>query len=123
METTMNLFRTTIAAMTVATGLVAANAASAYERWIDVVNLGDTPIAEVRISHVDDPNYGRDLTGRYVIPVGDVMRVEPDINNGYCRFDILIEFVGGEEVTLWRVNLCEATTLYTDGYGWDVDYI
>lgn len=123
METTMNLFRTAIAAVTVAAGLVAANAAAAYERWLDIVNVGDSAIYSVFATHVDDSDYGRDLLGDYVIPVGDAFRVEPDVNNGYCRFDLLITYETGEEVALWGVNLCEATTLYTDGYGWDVDYI
>ena len=58
-----------------------------------------------------------------MIPAGYQMRVEPECNDGYCRFDVLITYETGEEVTLWGVNLCEATTIYTDGRNWDVDYI
>ena len=123
MEMTMNLFRNTIAAVALTAGLVAANAASAFERWVDVVNSGNSAIYSVYITNVDDRSYGRDLLGDYVIPAGYEMRVEPDVNNGYCRFDVLITYETGQELTLWDVNLCEAITIYTDGRNFDVDYI
>ena len=123
MEMTMTLFRNTIAAVAVAAGLFAANTASAFERWVDIVNNGSASIYSVHITNVDDRSYGRDLLGDYTIPAGYEMRVEPDVNNGYCRFDVLVTYETGAEVTMWGVNLCEATTIYTDGYGWDVDYI
>jgi len=123
MEMTMNMFRTTIAAVTVVAGLVAANTASAFERWIDIVNSGNSAIYSVFITNVDDRTYGRDLLGNSVIPAGYQSRVEPDVNNGYCRFDVLITYETGEEVALWGLNLCEATTIYTDGRRFDVHYI
>jgi hypothetical protein len=123
MEMIMTLLRTTIAAVAVTAGVLSANVASAFERWIDVVNSGSSAIYSVYITNVDDRSYGRDLLGNYMIPAGYEMRVEPDVHNGYCRFDMLITYETGEEVTLWGVNLCEATTIYTDVYGWDVDYI
>jgi hypothetical protein len=123
MEMTMTLFRNTIAAVAVTAGLFAANTAFAFERWVDIVNNGSASIYSVHITNVDDRSYGRDLLGDYMIPAGYEMRIEPDINNGYCRFDVLVTYETGHEVTMWGVNLCEATTIYTDGYGWDVDYI
>jgi hypothetical protein len=117
METTMTFFRTTIAAAAVLTGMFAANAASAYEHWIDIVNNGNSAIYSVFITNVADSRYGRDLLGDYVIPAGYQQRLEPDFNNGYCRFDVLITYETGEEVKLWGVNLCEATSITTDGYG------
>ena len=119
----MNLFRNTIAAVALTAGLVAANAASAFERWVDIVNSGNSAIYSVFITNVDDRSYGRDLLGNYMIPAGYEMRVEPEVNNGYCRFDVLITYETGQEITLWGVNLCEATTIYTNGRNFDVDYI
>lgn len=119
----MTFFRTAIAAAAVTAGLLTANAASAYERWVDVVNSGNSAIYSVFITHVDQNDYGRDLLGNQTIPAGYEMRVQPDIDNGYCRFDVLITYETGQEVELRGVNLCEATTLYTDGRNWDVDYI
>lgn len=120
---TMNLFRTAIAAATLTASLVAANTASAYQRWVDIVNSGNSAIYSVFITHVDDRSYGRDLLGEYMIPAGYEMRVEPDVNNGYCRFDVLVTYETGQELMLWGVNLCEATRIYTDGRNYDVDYI
>ena len=74
----MTLFRNTIAAVAVAAGLLAANTASAFERWVDVVNNGNYAIYSVHITNVDDRSYGRDLLGEYMIPAGYEMRVEPD---------------------------------------------
>ena len=123
MEMTMTMFRSTIAAVAVTAGLFAANTASAFERWVDVVNNGSSAIYSVFITNVDDRSYGRDLLGNYMIPAGYQQRLEPDINNGYCRFDVLITYETGHEVAMWGVNLCEMTTIYTDGYNWDADYI
>ena len=123
MEMTMTMFRSTIAAVAVTAGLFAANTASAFERWVDVVNNGGSAIYSVYITNVDDRSYGRDLLGNYMIPAGYQQRLEPDYNNGYCRFDVLITYETGHEVAMWGVNLCEMTTIYTDGYNWDADYI
>ncbi len=119
----MTPFRNMIAAAIVVAGTFAANAASAFERWVDVVNSGSSAIYSIYITNVDDRSYGRDLLGNYTIPAGYEMRVEPDLDNGYCRFDVLITYETGEEVTLWGVNLCEATTIHTDGRNFDVDFI
>jgi len=123
MEMTMSLIRNTIAAVAVAAGLFAANTASALERWVDIVNNGYSAIYSVHITNVDDRRYGRDLLGNYTIPAGYQQRVEPDYNNGYCRFDVLVTYETGEEVAMWGINLCEVTTIYTDGYNWNVVYI
>ena len=119
----MSLFRNTIAAVALTAGLVAANAAAAFERWVDIVNSGNVAIYSVHITNVDDRSYGRDLLGGYVIPAGYEMRVEPDANAGYCRFDLLITYETGQELKLWGVNLCEATRINTDGRDFDIAYI
>jgi hypothetical protein len=117
----MNAFRTSLAAAFAAATVFAASAASAYERWVDIVNWGNSAIYSVEISNVDDPNYGRDLLGNYMIRPGDELRVEPDFPNGYCRFDMRITFETGRQVMLWGVNLCEATAIYADEHGYDVE--
>ena len=119
----MTLFRNTLAAAAILAGTFAANTASAYERWIDVVNSGNAAIYSVYISNVDDRSYGRDLLGNSMIPAGYQARVQPDVTNGYCRFDVLVTYETGEKITLWGVNLCEATTINTDGRNWNIDYI
>jgi hypothetical protein len=49
------------------------------------------------------------------------MRVEPDVNNGYCRFDVLVTYETGAELRLWGVNLCETTRIYASE--WNISYI
>ena len=58
--------------------------------------MGDSAIWSVYITHVDRDYFGDDdLLGRYFIPVGDEMRVEPRGHQGYCMFDTLITFEDG----------------------------
>jgi hypothetical protein len=122
-ETTMNLFRTAIAAAALASAALVANTASAFERWVYVVNEGYSSIYSVHITHVDDSGWGRDLLGSYLIRAGEEMLVEPDYHDGYCLFDVKITYETGRELILWDVNLCEALTIYTDGNYGDVEYI
>jgi hypothetical protein len=110
----MKIARNLFAAGLVLATALSANAAFAFQRWVDIVNEGASAIYSVHITHVDDRRFGRDLLGNYMIPAGYEMRVEPDINNGYCRFDVRITYETGYELTLWGVNLCEVTTILAD---------
>lgn len=80
-------------------------------RWIDVENVGSSGIVGIYISNVDDDAWSRNLIRGNYIPAGDTMTVEPRRPNGYCRFDMLIEYEDGEELTVWDVNLCEETDI------------
>lgn len=106
-----SMIRKTLAAAIAAGAILAANAASAYERWLDVVNEGYGTIWTVQISHIDDENWRGDLLGQYTIPAGYEMRVDPQVPQGYCRFDIRVVYEDGHEVIIWDKNLCELTTL------------
>jgi hypothetical protein len=119
----MTALRTALAATVALAGVMTANSALAYERWVNIVNQGSSTIWSVQISHVDEPTYGPDLLGQYTIPAGSYATVEPAWNDGYCRFDVLITYDTGHELALWGVNLCEATAIYTDGSRYDIDYI
>ena len=109
-----SMIRKTFAAVLIVGATLSANAASAYERWLDVVNEGYGTIWTVQISHIDDENWRNDLLGRNVIPAGYEMRVDPQVDQGYCRFDIRIVYEDGHEVIVWDENLCELTTLYVN---------
>lgn len=109
--------------LVVLAAITTATPACALERWIDVVNVGRSAIQSVLISNVDTPNFGQDLLGSYQIAPGNEMRVEPDVHSGYCRYDVLVTYETGEEVRLWDVNLCEATSIVVEESNWDVQYI
>ncbi len=115
----MNLFRTMTAAVVVAASLAAAGSASAYERWIDIHNVGAATIVAVQISNVDMRTWGPDILSG-VIPVGYVGEVDPVHTQGYCRFDIRLTYDNGDTADIYDVNLCEAVDLVTDGYTYDV---
>ncbi len=94
-----------------------------YERWVDIVNMSDLAIEQVRISNIDEDYYGPDLLRNTVIYGYDEARVEPRRPDGYCRFDALITYEDGTQVQVWNVNLCEATTIRVDDNGYtDVWY-
>lgn len=111
----MNLFRTTTAALVVAAGLGAANSASAYERWVDIHNVGNAAIVAVQISHIDMRTWGPDILPG-VIPVGSVGHVDPVNTDGYCRFDVRLTYNDGTTADIYDVNLCETLDLVTDGW-------
>ncbi len=115
----MNLFRTTTAALVVAASLATAGSASAYERWIDIHNVGDATIVAVQISHIDMQTWGPDILAS-AIPAGYVGEVDPVNTQGYCRFDIRLTYADGDTADIYDVNLCEAVDLVTDGYTYDV---
>jgi hypothetical protein len=115
----MNLFRTTTAAFVVAASLATAGSASAFERWIDIHNVGDSNIVAVRISDVGRDDWGYNLL-RGVIPVNGVRELEPARSRGYCRFDVQVTYADGNSWDIYDVNLCEATDIVTDGPSYEV---
>lgn len=122
MEMKMNLLSKTIAGLVLAGTVVAANTASAYERWVEIVNTANTSVVDVRISHIDDPYWGPNLLWGVLYP-GYSDFVEPVYHDGYCRFDIEISYADGTYANLWDVNLCAATAVVTNGYYFDVYHI
>ncbi len=115
----MNLFRTTTAAFVVAASLATAGSASAYERWVDIHNVGSSTVVAVQVSDIGRSDWGPDiLTG--VIPVNGVGEVDPARSRGYCRFDIRLSYDNGDTAEIYDVNLCEAVDLVTDGWTYQV---
>lgn len=121
--TILNAIRTFAAAAVVAVVSTASASADNFARWVYINNVGDEfAISEVHVSHVDNPYWGPNLLSYQVSP-GDYAEVEPIVDDGYCRFDVLLVMDDGYEMVLEGVNLCEATDIYTDGYDYDVQYI
>ena len=114
----MNLFRTTTAAFVVAASLAAAGSASAYERWVDIHNVGSSTDRRRAGQRHRQEDWGPDILPG-VIPVG-VGEVDPARARGYCRFDIRLTYDDGDTADIYDVNLCEALDLVTDGYTYDV---
>ena len=93
--------------------------ARAEARWVDIVNQTERPILTVHVSHVDRSGFGDDdLLGPHLIPVGGTHRVTPRSHEGYCRFDVLITYMDGSDDVMWDVNLCRATEIVVDGFGY-----
>lgn len=111
------------AALVVTAGVLAANVAQAYERWIYIVNDGSEAIHYVYITHIHDERWGYDLLGHDVILAGDYLMVEPQRPQGYCRFDVKIVYASGRSVTRRDVNLCEAYRIDTNERSAQVYYV
>ena len=120
----INTFRTLVAASVVASAAVfGANAASADDvgRWVYVNNYSDElAIDSIFIAHVDDPYWGVDLIRGFDVAPGENIDVEPTYVEGYCRFDVLLVFEDGYEMTLPEVDLCTVTDIDTDGYDYEL---
>jgi hypothetical protein len=120
MEMTMTALRNTAAAAALlVAGIAAASSASAYERWLEIVNTAETTVVDVRISHIDDNFWGPNILPVAITP-GRSAVVDPVNTQGYCRFDIELSYADGTSAELYDVNLCEALQLVTDGYVFDV---
>jgi hypothetical protein len=122
MEMMMNLFRTSVAAALVVAGAFAASGASAYERWVEIANTARVSIVEVRISDVDNRNWGPNILYGSIGPMASGV-VDPVKTRGYCRFDVQVTYADGLVADIYNVNLCEALTISTDGYYYDVTTI
>lgn len=119
----MTALRSALFAAASLAAVVSSSSAFAYERWVNVVNNASTAIYSINISHIDTADWGPDLLGEYTIPVGYESVVEPAWNDGYCRFDVLITYDTGATLTLWDVNLCEATDIVAYDASADVYFI
>jgi hypothetical protein len=104
-----------LAALTIALTLVSASTASAYERWMNIHNVGSgSNIVAVYITHIDMNSWGNNLIWD-AIPAGYYQTVEPGYMQGYCRGDIRVEFGNGKAAEVYDVNVCEETD-YEFGY-------
>ncbi|MER9216813.1 hypothetical protein NKI54_33350 [Mesorhizobium sp. M0663] len=111
-------FTRTASAIVVAASLFSAGTASAFERWVDIGNVGSSEIVGVYISNIDRTGWGRNLLGSYSIGVGYEMTVDPRRPEGYCRFDVLMEFADGSQTIAWDQNLCEITDVVVSESGY-----
>lgn len=86
-----------------------------FQRWLDVVNVGNRPIEFVYLTDVGTDSWGADRLGsNEVISPGASRRVLPSGNQrgrGFCVYDFRVVFEGGAAVERRRINLCEASTV------------
>lgn len=114
----------TLAATCLAFALTATAAlADNLDRSVYIVNDGWTPIYSVHIANVDDPNWQRDLLGGYMLSAGYNTLVEPQMPQGYCKFDVRVEYEGEEVIQMNGVNLCQADAIITTEDGGYVQYM
>jgi len=75
---------------------------------LTVANQSSFVIEEIRVAQIDDPVFGRDLTGRDVLFPGESITVELD-----CDFyDILFVDEFDVECTVFDIDVCVSRTLF-----------
>jgi hypothetical protein len=108
----MKPIQTLVASSAIAAALVALSpGASAFDglcRGIAIRNDDSRTILSVQMTHIDKPDWGRDLLGNGMIEAGGWTVVTPDNDQGYCRFDLRITYVGGAQRVIHDFNACEA---------------
>lgn len=89
-------------------GVTAHANADALERWLDITNSSSVSICYVYISHVGTRNWQSDRIGTCIEP-GEVRRVDPGWQQGYCKMDM--KFVFADDVVVYEsdFNICEET--------------
>jgi hypothetical protein len=110
-------------ALAVGLGVTSVAHADEYERWIFVYNSGSSEIVDIRMISVYDPVLSPNLLFGAYIGAGEDMIVEPLDDEGYCFFDVLIEYADGSEVALWEVDLCTATSVTVDEWDYEISYM
>jgi hypothetical protein len=113
-----NLQKAAVAAAVFAVTTHTASAWDGQNRHFHLVNRTPWTIVAVHISHIDKPTFPReDLLGTYVVEPGKVFGLVPRNDQGYCRFDIQLEFENGGVQNIMDVNLCKRYQVITYGWG------
>lgn len=110
----MKSIRALAAASLIAVSVALAPAALAFDglcRSVAIQNDDARAILSVRMTHIDDDDWGRDLLGDELIEVGDWAVVTPDNDEGYCRFDLRFTYTDGTQRVVKGLNACEAYRL------------
>ncbi len=82
--------------------------ANAHQRWLDITNSTSVDLCEVYISHVGTNNWQSDRIGPCISP-GDVRRVDPGWQQGYCKMDMKFVFDDGDVVLESDFDICTET--------------
>ena len=107
--------RKMLLATTAALGLTGLTTnADALERWLDVHNDSSSPLCVIFISHVDANYTGPNLTGDTCVPPGEMIRVDPGWQQGYCMMNIVFAFADGDLYSETYYNICEESDIYLE---------
>lgn len=115
----MNIVQKSVVALATAAAVASfASSALAEGRYraFELINYSDQTIYRVYATPIGVTWWSVDLLGAYVVYDGYTMRVYPEYVDGWCRFDIRIEFASGRSETVWDVNLCEASEVIVYPY-------
>lgn len=100
-----------VASSAIAVSAALAPGASAFDdlcRGVAIQNDDSRTILSVQMTHIDKPDWGRDLLGTGMIEAGGWTVITPDNDQGYCRFDLRITYVDGAQRVIQDFNACEA---------------
>lgn len=106
-----------MAAAMLALASIPASAGDGLDRTFNLINNSSGTIVAVLATNIDRNTFGsRDLLGERVLRPGQRINLEPVNIQGYCRFDIRIEFDDGGLQDIMDVNLCETIEVVTYGF-------
>jgi hypothetical protein len=91
-----------------------ADAASRYNRHVQIHNNASVTMNEFYASNVDTDNYEENILHGDVIRSGETWDINIDDGTGYCKFDFLAVFVDGSEAKKDDVNVCTVSDFYFD---------
>lgn len=83
-------------------------------REVLFINNADDTVVEMRISDVDDPDYGDDVIPDRIIEAGNSAIVSPNWTRGYCLHDMKVDYASGRIVKISNINLCDAAAIAVD---------
>jgi hypothetical protein len=98
--------RSILAGLAIA-GFVLPAAAQSTDPNFRINNRGAMAINEIYVSSSADPNWGQDLLGANVLPVGNAFLIQ--LPPGQCVNDIRIVWANGQPQERRQVNTCNLT--------------
>jgi hypothetical protein len=85
--------------------------AQAYERWLDIHNNSSYEVCEVYISHVGTGAWQSNRLS-YCLSPGEVVRVDPGYQQGYCKMDLQFITTSGDVAERYDFNICDETDYF-----------
>ncbi|CUH63803.1 hypothetical protein TG4357_00900 [Thalassovita gelatinovora] len=103
-----------IAAIALVVAQMGATSSQAANRKVTIVNNSGYTIVEFQGSNVGANSWEEDILGNDVLEHGQKVDINFDDGTGYCKFDFLVTFDDGDQLTEKNFDVCSIGTFTID---------
>ena len=90
----------------------AAQSRDGYNRQVRIHNDTGWTMLRFYASDSRTDSWEEDILGRSTLPSGQSVRINIDDGSGACVYDFKAEFTNGQELTRFRINVCQIADYY-----------